>query len=199
MDNKEKFFIMTDRDNEIIETLKTLKIMTSSQIQRLFFTSQPLQCRRCKKLVDNKKIKSYRDDRNPFAETRFYYKRKPTQQERSMLAISEFYVRLKTSPNLEIIDFQREYSVEVCKGFTIRPDAKVVVKYEDMEYEFFIEVDNTKRLSVDKYYKALKNGYYPPTIISISNHPMKNYNCLDIIRLDMELNNFNKLIDEYFS
>ena len=38
------------RDVEIIETLKNLKVMTSSQIQRLFFNNcQQAQSRRCKK------------------------------------------------------------------------------------------------------------------------------------------------------
>lgn len=198
MYNKEKFFIMTDRDKEIVETLKILKVMTSSQVQRLFFTSQQLQSRRCNKLVDQKKIKKYRDNSNPFAETRFYCKRKPTQQEKSMLTISEFYVRLKTTPGIEVLEFKREFSVDIVKGFTIRPDARVLVKCMDQEYEFFVEVDNTKRFSVDKYYKALKNGYYPPTIVSISNYPIKKYNCLDIIHIDMELNKFDKFIEEYF-
>lgn len=198
MDNKEKYFIMTDRDREIVETLKMLKVMTSTQIERLFFTSKAAQCRRCNRLVEQKKIKKYKINNNPLAQARFYYKRKPLQQEKSMLTISEFYVRLKTIPNMEVLEFQREYSVEVYKGFTIRPDAKAVVKYMDQEYEFFIEVDNTKRLSVDKYYKAMKNGYYTPTIVSISDYTIKKYNCLDIIHIDMEFNKFDKFIEEYF-
>lgn len=196
MTQKSKVFTMTDKDYEIIDTLKTLKLMTSSQIQRLFFAHRSGQCRRCLQLVANKKIKSYKDPA-PGTEVKYYYKRKPTQQVKSMLVVSEFYVRVKLS-KVNLISFQREFSVPITDNFTIRPDARMIVEYDGIEYEFFIEVDNRKTFSSDKYYKAIKLGFYPPPIISISDLPRKVYNNMEVIKMDMQLNSFDKFIDNYF-
>lgn len=196
MTTTNKVFTMTDKDYEILETLKMLKIMTSTQIQQLFFAHRSGQCRRCRQLVDNKKIKCFREN-IPGAEVKYYYKRKPTQQVKSMLTVSEFYVRMKLT-GIKIISFQREYSVRVSENFTVRPDARMIVEHEGVEYEFFVEVDNRKTFSSDKYYKGMKLGYIPPPIISISDLPRKIYGSLEVIKMNMSFDKFDNFIEEYF-
>ena len=196
MDNNNRIK-MTARDEELIETLKMLKIMTSSQIERLFFSHKSAQCRRCRQLVKHKKIKCHKDNDKPWEEVKYYYKRMPRQQVKSMLTVSEFYVRMKTL-GIEIVDFQREYSIEIEKDFVIRPDARIIVKHKDRDYEFLVEVDNTKCFSADKYYKAIKSGFKCPPIIAISNHPIRVYSGMHVIKMDMSFKKFDKFIEEYF-
>jgi hypothetical protein len=179
---------------ELIETVKKLKVITSSQIQRLFYSHKESQCRRCKQLVNNKKIKCYREGFG--SEMIYYYKRKPTQQIKSMLTISEMYVQiyeLSKELGFDILDFQREYSIEIEPNFTIRPDAYLLISKDGIESEFFIEVDNTKDFSSDKYFKAMKLGYFPPPIISVSNRKRIIYEGMDVIKIKFDLSNFKSI------
>ena len=186
--------VITKKDIELIETVKKLKVMTSSQIERLFYNHKQNQCRRCKQLVNHKKIKCYRDGFG--SEMIYYHKRKPTQQVKSMLLVSEFYVQvheLSKELNFEIIDFQREYTVQVSDDFTIRPDAYLLISKNGMESEFFIEIDNTKDFSSDKYYKAMKLGYFPPPILSVSNRKRVIYDGMDVIKIKLDLSNLKSI------
>lgn len=185
---------LSKKDIEMIETIKLLKVMTSSQIQRLFFNHKSNQCRRCRQLVDAKKLKSFREG---FGKpTIYYYKRKPTQQLTSMLIISEVYLLLHEM-GYNIKEFQREYVVEVTDKFTIRPDAYFIVVKDEIEFEFFVELDRTKELSSDKYYKAMKLGYYSPPIISISNRRRQIYDGMDVLKVKLDLSNFREIITSY--
>ena len=52
--------VLTQRDNEIIQAVTTLKALTSTQIERLFYSSQQAQSKRCKELVNHKNLKRFR-------------------------------------------------------------------------------------------------------------------------------------------
>lgn len=186
--------VITKKDIELIDTIKKLKVMTSSQIERLFYSHKESQCRRCKQLVNHKKIKCYREGFG--SEMIYYCKRKPTQQIKSMLTISEMYVQLhELSKELDfkILNFQREYTLEISSDFTIRPDAYLLISKNGMESEFFIEVDNTKDFSSDKYYKAMKQGYFSPPIISVSDRKRVIYEGMDVIKVKFDLSNFKSI------
>lgn len=182
---------LTKKDLEIIKTIEKLKVMSSSQIERLFYYHKSNQCRRCKQLVNHKKIKSFRQGFGK--EIIYYYKRKPTQQLKSMLLISELYVQLNELSkelNFELIDFTREYKVTISENFSIRPDAYFIIKKNNIEYDYFVELDNTKDFSSDKYYKAMKEGFYPPPILSISNRKRIIYEGMDVVKIKLDLSDF---------
>ena len=189
---------MTDRDNQIIQTVDTLRAMTSEQIQRLYYTSQQAQSKRCKQLVDHKKLKRLRvNNWSPY----IYYLKKKPKQLTSILAISEFYV-LCILNDINITYFEREkpYKFNDENGeFTLIPDAVITVEKDGVEYDFFIEVDNTKELSTNKYFWAYtKHGFTPPPIISISNRRRRNvFDELELIKLKMDLSDFEEIFLSY--
>ena len=189
--------IMTQRDYELIQTVDTLRLMSATQIERLFYSSQQAQSYRCKKLVDHKKLKRFRKDNwSPY----LYYLGKKPKQVQSILAISEFYTRCITS-NLNVTYIEREKRFVLEEGkFTLIPDATITIEKDGVEYEFFIEVDNTKELTTAKYYRAFKEyGFLPPPIISISNRRRRDiFKELEVIKLKFTLEDFDKVFLNYF-
>lgn len=173
----------TQRDLEIIQTLNMLKIMTSSQIQRLFFYgNQSHQSRRCRQLVNHKKIKVYR--KSVYEENVYYIKKKPKQQEKSMLLLSEFYVRLKTS-GINIVNFQREYTIG-----KVRADGFMTIEREGFEYDFLIEID----LTHCDGFKYLKIKEPLPPIISISPYKRKYPQQLEVYHISKTFSDFKHFL-----
>lgn len=189
--------IMTQRDNDIIQAITTLKALTSTQIERLFYSSQPAQATRCKQLVNHKKLKRLRvNNWTPYV---YYIGKKPVQLQ-SILAISEFYTLCITS-GLNVTYIEREKRYEFNEGkFTLVPDAYINIEVDGVEYEFFIEVDNTKELSTAKYYRAyVEYGFLPPPVISISDRKRRNiFEGLEIIKLKLNLTDFKTGFLPYF-
>ena len=188
--------VMTQRDYDIIQTVDTLRILSATQIERLFYSSQQAQALRCKKLVDHKKLKRIRKDNwSPY----LYYLGKKPKQIQSILATSEFYTRCITS-GLNVTYIEREKPFVLGDGrFTLIPDAVIIIEKDGVEYEFFIEVDNTKELSTAKYYKAYKEyGFLPPPIISISDRRRRDiFEELEVIKLRLNLDDFEKTFLSY--
>ena len=189
--------VLTQRDREIIQAVTTLKALTSTQIERLFYSSQQAQSKRCKELVNHKKLKRFRiNNWTPYI---YYIGKKPAQIQ-SILAISEFYT-LCIENNLNVTYVEREKRYEFDEGqFVIVPDALIVIECDGVEYEFFIEVDNTKELSTSKYYRAyMEYGFLPPPVISISDRKRRNvFDGLEIIKLKLNLSNFKEIFLSYF-
>ena len=188
--------VMTQRDYDIIKTVDTLRILSATQIERLFYSSQQAQALRCKKLVDHKKLKRIRKDNwSPY----LYYLGKKPKQIQSILATSEFYTRCITS-GLNVTYIEREKPFILGNGkFTLIPDAVITIEKDGVEYEFFIEVDNTKELSTAKYYKAYKEyGFLPPPVISISDRRRRDiFKELEVIKLRLNLADFEKVFLSY--
>ena len=188
--------VMTQRDYDIIKTVDTLRILSATQIERLFYSSQQAQALRCKKLVDHKKLKRIRKDNwSPY----LYYLGKKPKQIQSILATSEFYTRCITS-GLNVTYIEREKPFILGNGkFTLIPDAVITIEKDGVEYEFFIEVDNTKELSTAKYYKAYKDyGFLPPPVISISDRRRRDiFKELEVIKLRLNLADFEKVFLSY--
>lgn len=173
----------TNRDLQIIKTLEMLKIMTSSQLQRLFFNgNQSHQSRRCRQLVNHKKIKVYRN--SVYEENIYYLKRKPRQQEKSMLLLSEFYVNLITN-GVNVTEFKREYTLE-----KIRADGFMSIRRKGFDYDFLIEVDLT-HFDGFKYLKV-KNPL--PPIISISPYKRPYPKELEVYHIKKDFSNFKDFL-----
>lgn len=188
---------ITDKDMKIINTVDTLRALTSTQIERLFYSSQQAQSHRCKQLVDHRKLKRFRE--NNWTPYIYYLGRRPAQL-KSILAISEFYTLCMVN-NLNVTYIEREKHISFNNDeFIIVPDAVITIESDGVEYEFFIEVDNTKELSTNKYYRAFKEyGFIPPPIVSISNRRRRNvFSELEVIKLKMDLSDFSNIFLQYF-
>ena len=188
---------ITDKDIKIINTVDTLRALTSTQIERLFYSSQQAQSHRCKQLVDHRKLKRFRE--NNWTPYIYYLGRRPAQL-KSILAISEFYTLCMVN-NLNVTYIEREKHISFNNDeFIIVPDAVITIESDGVEYEFFIEVDNTKELSTNKYYRAFKEyGFIPPPIVSISNRRRRNvFSELEVIKLKMDLSDFSNIFLQYF-
>ena len=188
---------ITDKDMKIINTVDTLRALTSTQIERLFYSSQQAQSHRCKQLVDHRKLKRFRE--NNWTPYIYYLGRRPAQL-KSILAISEFYTLCMVN-NLNVTYIEREKRISFNNDeFIIVPDAVVTIESDGVEYEFFIEVDNTKELSTNKYYRAFTEyGFIPPPIVSISNRRRRNvFSELEVIKLKMDLSDFSNIFLQYF-
>ena len=188
---------ITDKDIKIINTVDTLRALTSTQIERLFYSSQQAQSHRCKQLVDHRKLKRFRE--NNWTPYIYYLGRRPAQL-KSILAISEFYTLCMVN-NLNVNYIEREKHISFNNDeFIIVPDAVITIESDGVEYEFFIEVDNTKELSTNKYYRAFKEyGFIPPPIVSISNRRRRNvFSELEVIKLKMDLSDFSNIFLQYF-
>lgn len=160
---------LQDRDIEIIQTLNILKVINSTQMQKLFFNgSQQAQSRRCKQLVNHKHIKCF--EPGSWQEYVYYTKRKPTQQLKSMLLITELYVQLK-SHNIKISEFQREYCIP---NTDIRTDGYFVFERDGYFYDMIVEVDLT-HWDGWKYEKYITQGQIFPPLLYIS--PCKRKYC----------------------
>ena len=188
---------ITDKDMKIINTVDTLRALTSTQIERLFYSSQQAQSHRCKQLVDHRKLKRFRE--NNWTPYIYYLGRRPAQL-KSILAISEFYTLCMVN-NLNVTYIEREKRISFNNDeFIIVPDAVITIESDGVEYEFFIEVDNTKELSTNKYYRAFKEyEFIPPPIVSISNRRRRNvFSELEVIKLKMDLSDFSNIFLQYF-
>lgn len=177
--------ILTDRDREILETLDVLRVMTSSQIQRLFFTTQPGCARRLKQLTNHKIIKVHKEQ---FQENIYYRKKLLNQQRKSGLLLSEFYVLCKTN-NVNIVEFKREYEIPNTK---IRADGRMIVRINNIDYEFLIEV-NLTHFDGWKYEKLLPNMKFSP-IISISPCKRKYSELLETYHIKQDFKNMKDIL-----
>ena len=173
----------TKRDLEIIALLNKLKVLSSTQLQRLFFNGHSShQSRRCKQLVNHKKIKVYR--KSVYEENIYYLKSKPRQQEKSMLLLSEFYTQLIVN-EINVVDIKREYTIE-----KIRADAFITIEKDGFYFDYLIEVDLTHWNGL----KYLKVEQPLPPIISISPYKRSYPKELEVYYVNKDFSNLCDLL-----
>ena len=103
--------------------------------------------------------------------------------------------------NLRIKALLMEFANPEFKIENVRSDLLLVCKINGKTKIYFIEVCNTKKFDIKKYLKLKESNawrkVFPvfPEIIVISNKPVDTDQRLDIIEIDLELNNFNKIIE----
>lgn len=170
-----KRIILTERDNQIIEFLTNYKCASTSTISKLFFNDSLRPCnRRLKHLREHGFIKSSQEYVS--TEKIHYINKKPAQLKHSCIC-SQFATYMKVNNN--ILKEKIEYKIG-----NVRCDLLLIT---DEPKIFLIEICNTKPFDLNKYIK-LKNSLewkkvFPifPTIIVISNKPVKKCVELDII------------------
>lgn len=173
----------TQRDIEIIELLEKLKILSSTQLQRIFFNGHSShQSRRCKQLVNHKKLKVYR--KSVYDENIYYLKSRPRQQEKSMLLLSEFYTQL-VDKEINVVDIKREHTIE-----KIRADGIITIEKDGFYFDYLIEVDLTHWNGLK--YLTVKEPL--PPIISISPFKRKYPKELEVYYVDKDFTNIDDFL-----
>ena len=186
-----KRIILTKRDEEIIQFLSEYKCANTSTIANIFFNGSKRPCsRRLKNLREHGFINSSQEF--VCLEQIHYVGKKPTQLKHSTI-LTNFIAKLYQN-NIDILKSKIEFKIE-----NVRSDLLLVCKIQDKTHIFFIEVCNTKKFDVKKYIKLKESNswrnIFPvfPGIIAISDKPVEKHNNLNIITMDLQLNDFNKI------
>lgn len=159
---------LTDRDIQIITYMKDIGCISSSQIQRLFTMNQSKQSKRMKILIDEfniKKIK-YNPTHNFYDNTKqllknenVYYIGKKSKCIEHDLLLNEFYIKLlqeqKCGYKVKLFDTKFRINVD---GFVVIPDVRLIIEYDDAEYEYLVELENNKSFNYKKYYALEQKG-----------------------------------------
>lgn len=200
---------LTNRDEQIIYYMKNIGCISSSQIQRLFNMKQEYQSRRMSKLMNEFPIKkiSYNPIHNFFDnnkallknENLFYMGRKIKCIEHDLL-LNEFYIKLlqmSKDLNYEIVEYNTKYKINV-DGFIVIPDVRVILKYNNIEYEYLVELENNKSFNYKKYYALEQRKYICCPILVISNRRIQNYcSNLELIKIKLNLSDIDKFINDF--
>ena len=186
-----KRIVLNDRDEKIIEFLKEYKCANTSTLAAIFFNGSKRPCtRRLKNLREHGFINSSQEF--VCLEQIHYVGKKPTQLKHSTI-VTNFIAKLYQN-NIDILKSKVEFKIE-----NVRSDLLLVCKIQDKTHIFCIEVCNTKKFDIKKYLKLKESNtwrkVFPifPEIIVISNKPIDTDQRLDIIKIDLELNTFNKI------
>lgn len=202
---------LTDRDIKILDFMENIGCISSSQIQRIFDMSVKTQNRRMNKLIEEfsiKKIKcnpthNFFDNKKQILknENVYYYGKKPKCLEHDLL-LNEFYIKLLENQNdvdYNILTFDTKFKI-VVDGFVVIPDARVVIKYKGVEYEYLIELENNKSFNYKKYYALEQRGYYCCPVVVVSNRRVQNYcKYLEVLKIKLNMNDFNTFLSDFIS
>lgn len=176
-----KRIILTERDNQIIDFLNNYKCATTSTISKLYFNDSLRPCnRRLKHLREHGFIKSSQEYIS--TEKVHYINKKPTQLKHSCIC-SQFACMMKLNDN--IIKEKIEFKIG-----NVRCDLLMI---NDKPEIYLIEVCNTKPFDLNKYIKLKRSlvwkDVFPvfPTIVVISDKPVKKSNELNIIHYNLKL------------
>ena len=199
--------MITNRDIQIIETIKEFRILSSSQIQRLFNISKYICSRRMIEITNNikeVKVKRYNPINNVYDnkykgilknENIYYYKKKPSAIVHDLL-VNEFYLKLLEIDDFNVKEFKKEYRISMDDEFVVRADAYILMEIEGKEYEFLLEVENNKSFNNYKYSKLMEQGYVPLPIIVSTDRRIYNNN-LEIIRVKLSQDDTKNKLKQY--
>lgn len=203
---------ITNRDEQILQFLEDHTLITSSQIQRIFDMSQVVQSRRMNKLVKsipNLKQSKFSPYYNLFSEfnnkdllknENFYYLNRKPKNVMHEILMNEFYINLIEKSNMfnfEVLKFDCKYTIEK-NGVRVKPDAYILIRYDNMEYEYLFELENNKSFNCKKYYLLEKNDVFLPTIIIYTDRRINFYlKNTDHIKIRMNMHNFNDFLDDF--
>lgn len=204
---------LTDRDKAILFFLENHSLITSSQVQRIFDMIPSNQRRRMNQLVEcipQLKKNKYEPYNNLFRTKRnyedllkyenyYYLNRKPKNEVHEVL-INEFYIKLLEGSKMygyEILEFNCKYVIDM-DDFIVRPDAYILIKYQDVEYEYLLELENNKSFNCEKYYALEKRGYIIPTLIICTDRKVKFYlKNTEYIRVKLCMSNFINFMNDF--
>lgn len=195
--------IITDRDRNIINYIDKISYATTKNIAELFFNNGSknyyiVALRRLNQLVSYGKLFSTSAyiGKSGRPITMFYTKNKPNKKNmKHALSLANFSAELIKN-DVDIISMEKEYYASK----SVRADALYKVIYNNKKRLFLVEFDITKKFTITKYEYFYSSGEWKdnfkkfPRIVSISDEKSPEGSSLNIIRLNSNLNNINKLL-----
>ena len=193
---------LTDRDKKMINFIhNTNMIFTIRQIADIFYkTGNP----KSSYVVATRRLKVARDfgylkmTEKIMGEPSVYYRDKVPKEPKHKLLMSEF-LRMLSVNGFTIIEVETEY--QGFREYSLVPDMRVIIDYNNEKYVVFVEVDLTKGFtSEEKYYQVFKNMKnlkeqipYKVLLVSVCDKPFAT-NYVNPIRLKTDFSDFNRLI-----
>ena len=193
---------LTDRDKKMINFIhNTNMIFTIRQIADIFYkTGNP----KSSYVVATRRLKVARDfgylkmTEKIMGEPSVYYRDKVPKEPKHKLLMSEF-LRMLSVNGFTIIEVETEY--QGFREYSLVPDMRVIIEYNNEKYVVFVEVDLTKGFtSEEKYYQVFKNMKnlkeqipYKVLLVSVCDKPFAT-NYVNPIRLKTDFSDFNRLI-----
>ena len=193
---------LTSRDKKMINFIhNTNMIFTIRQIADIFYkTGNP----KSSYVVATRRLKVARDfgylkmTEKIMGEPSVYYRDKVPKEPKHKLLMSEF-LRMLSVNGFTIVEVETEY--QGFREYSLVPDMRVIIEYNNEKYVVFVEVDLTKGFtSEEKYYQVFKNIKnlkeqipYKVLLVSVCDKPFAT-NYVNPIRLKTDFSDFNRLI-----
>lgn len=180
--------IITDRDMKIKEFISEMGVVDTKTLSIIFFNSSLRSCQnRMKKLVDINYVKCFRE--NILSQNIYYINKKPKQWKHKIVC-SQLIAYL-IQQNVEILKARCPFKIS-----NVIVDLLLVARINEELKIYYVEVERTKQLDIDKYLKlhysrAYKN-YFPfePSILCITDkRKVPSEKALNIIKTDMKFTN----------
>lgn len=182
--------VVTERDKEIKKFLSNVGVCDTRTIHTLFFvgtTTRNCQ-KRLKQLCDIKFIKAYRE--NVISQNVYYSKSKPKNIAHKIV-FSKLLAELKQQ-DIEVLKYRCPFKI----GDVIA-DGLIVAKDRGKVKIYFVEVERTKKLNIDKYealyYSRKWKEFFPvmPGILCITDRKTNtDHAALEIKTCKIDLSNF---------
>lgn len=160
--------MINQRDEQIIDCVKTFGVMYADQIARVFMKGKKealrIAQRRLKAIIEANELKVGRDK---YSNKYIYFDKTPNSQLKHKLLIAECYAQLHTIDG-NLVEFIPEYSID-----NIRADAFFIFESRENRYYNFLEVQiSNTPVDIAKYERLCTKGFpWPvfPRIIVVSN------------------------------
>ena len=187
--------VITDRDMKIKEFIIEMGVCDTKTLSILFFNGSLRSCQsRMKKLTEINYVKCFREN---IASQNIFYVNKKIINWKHKIVCSQLIACLKQN-DVEILKARCPFKIDA-----VIVDMLLVVRIDDKVKIFYVEVERTKKLDVEKYlklhYKRAYKNYFPyePSILCITDRKMNtNNNVLEIIKCDTKFTNLINKIKE---
>ena len=148
---------LTSRDLEVVRLLEKNMVLTAERLAVLVFstgnerTSLTIAQRRLRTLYTKKQIKRYR---NHITSSYCYYLGDDCNLSKHKKLFGDVLVALKKN-GYEIVDVCVEYRGFYEEGFQIRPDMRIELLKDGVDFSLFVEVDSSKKFTNGEIYRDI--------------------------------------------
>lgn len=148
---------LTSRDLEVVRLLEKNMVLTAEQLAVLVFSTGneraalTIAQRRLRTLYTKKQIKRYR---NHTTSSYYYYLGDDCNLSKHKKLFGDVLVALKKN-GYEIVDVCVEYRGFYEEGFQIRPDMRIELLKDGVDFSLFVEVDSSKKFTNGEIYRDI--------------------------------------------
>lgn len=148
---------LTSRDLEVVRLLEKNMVLTAEQLAVLVFstgnerTSLNIAQKRLRTLYTKKQIKRYR---NHTTSSYYYYLGDDCNLSKHKKLFGDVLAALKKN-GYEIVDVCVEYRGFYEEGFRIRPDMRIELLKDGVDFSLFVEVDSSKKFTNGEIYRDI--------------------------------------------